>query len=320
MSQRLQELFTSNTLSNAPIAKMSKDIRDDFDVDKQYADRLIITESNYFHNQSELKGYEDSGYTKYQYMSVMDNRTSKVCQELDDQIFEVKNAKAGENLPPMHSNNRSTTVPYLSSDLMPTTRFARNLEPNDDNPLDTYTTYKEYKSKLPYKDVTNEWRLEANKKIAANEAAILLPEVIEPKIGDIINYKGVDYEIDGKNVVYDASVNEIEFAQWLSKEFSENVEMIPRVNNPEGVKAPDYLFKNNYWELKAIKSSNPSSLYNNVKKKKEQSSNFIFDLTESTLEIESCKKIIKQIFTNERTDFVKEIMIVKSKFYNVYKK
>jgi NAD+--asparagine ADP-ribosyltransferase len=36
-------------------------------------------------------------------------RTSNICKELHNKTFEVKNAKVGENYPPMHPNCRSTT-------------------------------------------------------------------------------------------------------------------------------------------------------------------------------------------------------------------
>ena len=51
--------------------------------------RLVRTESNYYHNQIDLRAYEDKEIDKYRYLAVLDNRKSDICQELDGQVFEV---------------------------------------------------------------------------------------------------------------------------------------------------------------------------------------------------------------------------------------
>jgi NAD+--asparagine ADP-ribosyltransferase len=48
---------------------------------------------------------------------------------MDGQVFETKEAQAGKNLPAMHPNCRSTTIPYFE-DGMPTVRAARDKDGN----------------------------------------------------------------------------------------------------------------------------------------------------------------------------------------------
>ena len=57
-------------------------------------------------------------------MATLDLRTSAVCRQLDGKTFLVEEAKAGENLPPMHPFCRSITVPMTNN--RPGTRWARD--------------------------------------------------------------------------------------------------------------------------------------------------------------------------------------------------
>lgn len=88
------------------------------------ASRLIRTEVNHFSNQGFLEGYKAAGIIRYRFMATLDLRTSAVCRQLDGKTFLVEEAKAGENLPPMHPFCRSITVPVVSDRLG--TRWARD--------------------------------------------------------------------------------------------------------------------------------------------------------------------------------------------------
>lgn len=56
----------------------------------------------------------DNGYEKYEYIAVLDDRTSEICRELDSKIFHLSEAEKGVNYPPMHVNCRSTIRPIIS--------------------------------------------------------------------------------------------------------------------------------------------------------------------------------------------------------------
>ena len=79
-------------------------------------ERLCRTESAHIMSEATLQGYRDRGTEKYQFEATLDNRTSDICQSLDGQVFELKEAQEGVNYPPMHPNCRSTTVPYFEPD------------------------------------------------------------------------------------------------------------------------------------------------------------------------------------------------------------
>lgn len=87
------------------------------------------------------------------------------------------------------------------------------------------------KQKSKYDDITNEF-ISFKKKSG---------KVINMKVYE--NIDGKKYYVDGKNVVLDYSLQELEFAKWLAYTFYENVYMIPRVNSPERISTPDFIFK-----------------------------------------------------------------------------
>ena len=91
---------------------MSQNIAKKFDTSYKNAERLVRTETAHIQNQATLMGYKDSGVVKYEFLAVLDSRTSHTCASLNGEVFKTENAMEGENYPPMHPRCRSTTVPY----------------------------------------------------------------------------------------------------------------------------------------------------------------------------------------------------------------
>ena len=117
--------MTGMTLHDMEERLLEDCIGADSDSGQRYcASRLIRTEVNHFSNQGFLEGYKAAGIIRYRFMATLDLRTSAVCRQLDGKTFLVEEAKAGENLPPMHPFCRSITVPVVSDRLG--TRWARD--------------------------------------------------------------------------------------------------------------------------------------------------------------------------------------------------
>lgn len=55
---------------------------------------------------------------EYEYVATLDSRTCEVCAALDGKHFKLKDAQAGVNYPPMHPNDRCTTVEYDPDDAL----------------------------------------------------------------------------------------------------------------------------------------------------------------------------------------------------------
>lgn len=117
--------MTGMTLHDMEERLLEDCIGADSDSGQRYcASRLIRTEVNHFSNQGFLEGYKAAGITRYRFMATLDLRTSAVCRQLDGKTFLVEEAKAGENLPPMHPFCRSITVPVTNN--RTGTRWARD--------------------------------------------------------------------------------------------------------------------------------------------------------------------------------------------------
>ena len=96
---------------------MSQNIAKKFETSYKNAERLVRTETNHIQNQATLMGYMDAGVVKYQFLAVLDSRTSHTCSDLNGEVFKTEDATEGENYPPMHPHCRSTTVPYEYADI-----------------------------------------------------------------------------------------------------------------------------------------------------------------------------------------------------------
>ena len=128
-------------------------IAERFNVGQNDARRLVRTESAFFHNQMELLSYEEADIEKYIFVAVLDKRTSRICQEHDNQVYDRDKATPGVNCPPMHPWCRSTTVGYdEDADYSKLKRRARNPVTGKTELVPADMTYKEWYSKYVAKD------------------------------------------------------------------------------------------------------------------------------------------------------------------------
>lgn len=144
-------------------------------------------------------------------------------------------------------------------------------------------------------------------------------ETAEPNshvVEDLQEYtvNGVTYKVDGHNVVLDYSSHEKEIAELLEKEFGGAIYMVPRVNSPQGISTPDYLFRGVGYDLKTLgESAGANTLFNRVKKAKWQAQNFIIDVTNTKLDEDTILAQVKKVFHREDTKWVDEILIVQNR-------
>lgn len=122
---------------------------------------------------------------------------------------------------------------------------------------------------------------------------------------------GETYKVDGHNVVLDHDPHEKEIAEFLEREVGGEIYLVPRVNNPQGVSTPDYLFHGRGYDLKTLgEKAGPNTMFQRVKKAKRQSRNFIIDVSDTKLDREMIDQQISKIFWSENTRFVDEIVII----------
>ena len=120
------ELLVS-LMTGRSVRDTSQAIAERFGVGQNNARRLVRTESAFFHNQMELLSYEDAEITKYKFVAVLDRRTSYICQEHDNKVYDTDKAVPGVNYPPLHPWCRSTTIAHdEDADYSKLERRARN--------------------------------------------------------------------------------------------------------------------------------------------------------------------------------------------------
>jgi len=112
----LRNTITQGMVQGQSIYKMTSALKERMDVGYTNAQRLVRTESNHVLNNGTLRAYKEDGIERYEYLAILDSRTSSICRSLDNKVFNVSEAKTGVNLPSMHVNCRSTTAAYFEDD------------------------------------------------------------------------------------------------------------------------------------------------------------------------------------------------------------
>lgn len=141
------ELLVS-LMTGRSVRDTSQAIAERFEVGQNKARRLVRTESAFFHNQMELLSYEDAEIEKYKFVAVLDRRTSHICQEHDNKVYNTADAVPGVNYPPLHPWCRSTTVAHDEDiDYSKLERRARNPETGKVEYVPADMTYNEWYDK-----------------------------------------------------------------------------------------------------------------------------------------------------------------------------
>ncbi|HEV0069133.1 TPA: minor capsid protein, partial [Streptococcus pneumoniae] len=112
LTSSIKDELLMSLMTGRDTRETAQAIAERFNVGQNDARRLVRTESAFFHNQMELLSYEEADIEKYIFVAVLDKRTSRICQEHDNQVYDRDKAVPGVNCPPMHPWCRSTTVGY----------------------------------------------------------------------------------------------------------------------------------------------------------------------------------------------------------------
>ena len=113
LQERIREGLIDCVSRGVSKDEMVKTIMKDFGVGFNQADRIVRTELTYVQNQASLNRYIDAGVKQFQFLAEIDSRTSAICNSMNGKVFNIEDAKVGENVPPLHPNCRSTIVPVI---------------------------------------------------------------------------------------------------------------------------------------------------------------------------------------------------------------
>ena len=148
LASSIKDELLMSLMTGRDTRETAQAIAERFNVGQNDARRLVRTESAFFHNQMELLSYEEADIEKYIFVAVLDKRTSRICQEHDNQVYDRDKAVPGVNCPPMHPWCRSTTVAHdEDADYSKLKRRARNPETGKTELVPADMTYKKWYSK-----------------------------------------------------------------------------------------------------------------------------------------------------------------------------
>lgn len=132
---------------------------------------------------------------------------------------------------------------------------------------------------------------------------------------------GNKYNIDGKNVKIKANEKERTVANLMGETYGGEVKLVPVVLNPKGIKTPDYMINGEKFDLKEIFGNGKNTLDTAISKKKEQSKNFIFDISNTEMQTIEAINQIQSIYKSKNRAWVEQIILIKdNKVLKIYKR
>ena len=155
---------------------------------------------------------------------------------------------------------------------------------------------KEEVHELPYTSLKAEW----------------LKNYKNPKVVDAEywEYNDTKYFVDGKNVILDYSEKESKIAHQIASKFGVEVKLNPKIQNPKGIPAADYMINGVAYDLKEIEKDGNNNIDTAVKSAKRQASNFVLDYTKSKLPKSEIDSRLNRLYQNPHRYWVENIILI----------
>ena len=102
LSLTLKEELSKGLIRGDSLQDISRILSKKMDLSYSNALRIVRTESCWIMNEAAVNNYKDNDIKEYQIMAFLDNKTSKICRDMDGEVVNVKEAIPGKNLPPFH--------------------------------------------------------------------------------------------------------------------------------------------------------------------------------------------------------------------------
>ncbi len=273
----LDKLLQTGLVQGRNPRELARQLRKAFDASVFNSERLLRTELARVQTEAQKQSFIRNGFDQYTFIAAADHKVCSICKAINGSHYDVDKMMPGENAPPMHPLCRCSTAAYI-----------------DDK------SYEEWLS--GYKDhglSFAEWKAKKSKKGIVSKLSSY-------------THNGSTYKVDGKYVVLDYTEKELEVATLLANKLNANVQMVPRVAYPQNISTPDYLIDGERYDLKTPKGSGKNVLYGMLQKKKRQSDNFIFDVSECPLSMKEIKRQIDSIYKSSHMKFINHIILIKN--------
>ena len=129
-------MFVSNTVKNKTAV----------------ARRLLETESRAYASKAQEQAFKNIDVEQYEIVATLDLKTSEICQEMDNKVFDMKDFEVGVTAPPFHCYCRTVIAPYFEDD--ESVRATR--DENGEYVEVPYMNYTEWKEKYIKNEKENE--------------------------------------------------------------------------------------------------------------------------------------------------------------------
>lgn len=124
----LQTRLTQQIVRGEEPKKAIDQISELMGVDRRKAGRLVMTESAAFTSIAQKDCFKELGVEKFEIVATLDQRTSDICQDLDGEVFDMRDYEVGVTAPPFHPWCRTVTAPWFEDNYGE--RAARDQEGN----------------------------------------------------------------------------------------------------------------------------------------------------------------------------------------------
>ena len=153
------------------------------------------------------------------------------------------------------------------------------------------------KNNINYLDITNE--LFKNAKPNSHKVKELNYWIINNK----------KYKVNQSTILLDYSKSELECAYWIENTFGGEIYLCPRVNDPKYIETPDYIWNNEYWDLKEINTYSKNIIDNVLNGTRKQTSNYIFDIKNNKINEKEIIKQIQKTYSSSYRKWVNKIIV-----------
>lgn len=118
LSLTLKTKLGAGMLAGEDYQAVARTLRETFDVTKYESERLVRTETAYFHHEAFAQASIDDGIEAYTLDAILDSKTSYICRSIvESHVYLYKDRLVGENFPPLHPWCRTVPQDVLPEEL-----------------------------------------------------------------------------------------------------------------------------------------------------------------------------------------------------------
>lgn len=112
----LETTLTTGIITGESPQKTIGKVRKAMGSSRAAAGRLVLTEGAAFAAMGRQECYERLGVKQFAFLATLDAKTCGLCADMDGQVFDLEDYTIGVTAPPLHPNDRCTTVPHFDDE------------------------------------------------------------------------------------------------------------------------------------------------------------------------------------------------------------